>query len=115
MRVAPPAFMAESFHGFLNAAAALSLSSTVWLLVGSRLTMVSNSATRWQTFVDADERYAVGRRRFGSSAAGAWVSAPSFSRLGVVRCGRPVESDAGVITDDPRIVTRRAYERITRT
>lgn len=40
------------------------------------------------------------------SAGGAWVSGLSFSRLGVVRCGRPVESDAGLITDDPRIVTR---------
>lgn len=50
-----------SFHGFQGAAAALSPSSTVWLLVGSRIIMVSNSATRRQIFADADEKLPIPR------------------------------------------------------
>jgi hypothetical protein len=41
-------------------------------------------------------------------------SASSFSGLRVIRCGRPVKSHAWLITDDPRIVTGRGDERITR-
>jgi hypothetical protein len=41
------------------------------------------------------------------------INSPSFSRLGVVPCGTPVESNAGLAANDPRIVTGRDDERIT--